>query len=54
MIIRGIHRSPRSELNSAALDKTKSKEIDHGWELLIIIESLKNIKNAGVVTLGVA
>ena len=29
------------------------KEIDHGWALPLTIESLQNIKNVGVVTIGV-
>ena len=54
MILRGNHKSSQSELNSGALDKTIRKEIDHGWALPLIIESLQNIKNAGVVPLGIA
>ena len=41
-------------MNSAALDKTISKEINHKWALLLKIESQENIKNTGVVLLGVA
>ena len=37
MILRGNHRSSHSVLNSAALDKSTSKEIDHGWALLLTI-----------------
>ena len=54
MILRGSHKSSHSVLKSAALDKSIRKEIDHGWALTLTIESLQNIKNAGVVTLGVA
>ena len=54
MILRGNHKSSHSELNSAALDKSISKEIDHGWALPITIESLQNIYNGGAVPLGVA
>ena len=54
MIIRGNHKSSQSVLNAAALNKTISKEIDHGWALPLIIESLQRIKNEGVVPLGVA
>ena len=54
MILRGNHKSSHSILNSAALDKSISKEIDHGWALPLTIESLQSIKNAGVVPLGVA
>ena len=38
-----------SVLNSAALDKATSKEIDHRWALPLKIEFLQNIKSAGVV-----
>ena len=54
MILRVNHESSHSVLNSAALDKAISKEIDHGWALPLTIESLQSIKNAGVVPLGVA
>ena len=54
MILRRNHKSSQSLLNAAALKKSISKEIDHGWELLLIIESIQSIKNAGVVPLGVA
>ena len=54
MILRGNHKSPQSVLNAAALNKAISKEIDHGWELPLTIESLQRIKNAGVMPLGVA
>ena len=54
MILRGNHKSSRSVLNAAALNKTIRKEIDHGLELPLTILSLQSIKNAGVVPLGVA
>ena len=54
MILRGNHKSSHSVLNSAALDKSISKDIDHGWVLPLTKESLQNIKNSGVVPLGVA
>ena len=54
MILRGKHKSSLSELNSSALDKSISTEIDHGWALPITIESLQNIYNTGGVPLGVA
>ena len=54
MIIRGNHKSSHSVLNSAALDKAISKDIDHGWEFPLKIESLQSIKNAGVLSIGVA
>ena len=54
MILRVNHKSSHSVLNSSAIDKSISKEIDHGWALPLTIESLRNIKNARVVPLGVA
>ena len=54
MILRGNHKSSHSVLNSAALDKVINKYIYHGWALPLTIESLQNIINVGVVTLGVA
>ena len=54
MILRGDHKSSHSEMNSAEIDKAISKYIDHGWALPLTIEYLKNIKNTGVVPMGVA
>ena len=54
MIIRGNHKSSHSVLNPLVLEKSIIKEIDHLWALLLRIEYLQNIKNAGVVPLGVA
>ena len=54
MILRGNHKSSQSVLNTAALNKATSKEIDHGLALPLTIESLQRIKNAGDVPLGVA
>ena len=53
MIIRGNHKSPHLELNSDALYKSISKDIDHGWALPLTIKSLQNIRNAGVVPLWI-
>ena len=54
MILRVNHKSSQSVLNTAALNKAISKDIDHGWALLLTIESIQSIKNTGVVPLGVA
>ena len=54
MILRRNHKSFQSVLNAAALNKAISKDIDHGWALLLTIESIQSIKNTGVVPLGVA
>ena len=37
MILRGSHKSSRSVINSAVIDKAISKEIDHGWALPLAI-----------------
>ena len=54
MILRENHKSSQSVLNAATLNKAKSKYIDHEWALPLTIESLKSIKNKGVVPLVVA
>ena len=54
MILRLNHKSSHSVLNSALIDKYISKYIDHEWALPLTIYSLQNIKNAGVVPLGIA
>ena len=53
MILRGNHKSSHSVLNTAALDKAISKDIDHVWALSLTIKYLQSIKNAGVMPLGV-
>ena len=53
MILRGNNKSSHSVLNSSALEKAISKEIDHRWALYLTIESLQSIKNEGVAPLGV-
>ena len=54
MILRGNHKSSHSVLNSSALDKAISKEIDHEWAFPLTIYSLQSSKNAWVLSLGVA
>ena len=44
MIQRGNHKSSQSVLNSAALNKTISKEINHGWAIPLTMEYLQSIK----------
>ena len=44
MILRGNHKSFQSVFNASALDKSISKDIDHGWALPLTIESLQSIK----------
>ena len=54
MVFRRNHKLSLSEIKSAALEKATSKEIYHRWKLPLTIESLQNIKNAGVLPLRVA
>ena len=54
MILRGNHKSSHSEMNSAALNKSISKDIGHGLALPLTIEYLKNIKNTRIVPLRVS
>ena len=44
IILRGNHKSSHSEINSAALEKSISKEIYHRWVLPLTIKYLQNIK----------
>ena len=53
-LLRGGHKSSRSSLNAAALEKAIYKEVEHIWALPLTIESIRRIKNAGVVPLGVS
>ena len=53
MILMVNHKLSHPELNLAALYKSISKYIYHGWALPLTIESLQNIKNEGIVPLGV-
>ena len=53
MIIRGNHKSGRSALNAASMEKSIDKEVEHFWALPLTIDSIRRIENAGVVPLGV-
>ena len=52
MIKRGNHKYSDSEMNSSALDKAISKEVNHIWSLPLTILSLKDINNARVFPMG--
>ena len=54
MLPRGNHKSARSALNAAALEKVIDKEVKHGWVLPLTIDSLCHIENVGVVLQGEA
>ena len=53
MLLRGNPKSERSAHNVAALENVIYKEVEHGWALPLTIDSLRQIKHAGVVPLGV-
>ena len=53
MLLRGNHKSEKSTLNAAALEKSIYKEVEHGWALPLTMESICHIKNMHVVPLGV-
>ena len=44
----------KTNLNAADLKKLLGKEVDHGWDLPLTIDSVCNINNLGFVLLGVA
>ena len=54
MIERGNHKSATSKDNEASLLKNYAKEVERGWMLPTAIESVKKIKGAGVIPVGVA
>ena len=47
MLIRGNHRSSKSTLNAASLEKSMDKEVKHGWELPLTIYLVFHVKDAG-------
>ena len=52
MILRGNHKSEKSNLNAEVLEKVIYKEVEHGWEFTLIIDSIYHIKDVGVIPLG--
>ena len=54
MLLRGNHKPERSALIKEALEKAIDKEVEHGWEYPLKIDSLCHIENAGVASLGVS
>ena len=54
MIKYGNHKSACSKEGMEAIDKSYKKEVKFEWMIPITIESIYKIKNAGVITLGVA
>ena len=54
MLLRRNHKSEKSALNAADILKSIDKEVEHGWALLLTIDSTRHIKNGGIAPLGVA
>ena len=54
MLLRGNHKSEKSDLNVAALETVTDKEMKQGWVLTLTIYSIDHIKDVGVIPLGVA
>ena len=54
MLIGRNHKSAKSDLNAASLEKAIDKEVEHIWALPITIYSIFHIKNMGVVLFGVS
>ena len=54
MIERGNHKSASDKDNNPTLLKNYTKEVQHGWMLPVTTESLKRIKGAEVIPIGVA
>ena len=54
MLLKGNHKSDKSNLNTAALEKVIDKEVQHRWALTLTIDSIRHIKEGGVVLLGVS
>ena len=53
IILRGNHKSSKTNLNSKALGKSMGKKVDHGWYLPFGVYLVLHINNLGVVPLGV-
>ena len=54
MIERGNHKSASTKENEPTLLKNYTKEVQHGWMLPVTTESLKRIKGAAIIPIGVA
>ena len=53
MVIRRYHKLENSALNASSMDKAIDKELEHGWELNLKIDSIRHTKKSGVIHLGV-
>ena len=54
MIASGNHKSACTETHSRVLREAYEKEVSHGWQIPITVESLKKMKNVLIIPLGVA
>ena len=54
MLLKGNPKLERSSLNAVALEKSIYKEVERVWALPLTIYSLRHIKNAGFLPLGLA
>ena len=54
MIKRGNHPSVMRDNNFEVLQKAYDKEVKHGWLIPLQVSALPKIKNAGIITLGIA
>ena len=54
MILRRNHKSAKTKLNAAVLEKSMVKEVKHGWDLPLTIDLVCHINNVGAVLLGLA
>ena len=54
MLLRRNHKSVKSGLNAEVLEKEIDKDVEHVWELTLTIDSIRHIKNMGIILLEVA
>ena len=54
MILRVNHKSEKSDLNAAALEKYITKEMEHGWKINLKTDLIRHVKDMRVIPLGVA
>ena len=52
MLLRGCHKSEKSCLNMAALEKAMYKEVEHRWVFLLTMDSIGHIKTQESCRLG--
>ena len=52
MITRGNHKSVCTPSNKKILLEAYQKEVQHGWQIPVTVESLKKLKNILIIPLG--